>query len=214
MRDNPSLQDAAPDHTLRTTGQPPSGFVCVTSGDKRMVHLSRRKLLQLAAVSPSALSAAWTAPASAAAGPKTLIAVMQSDLRVTDPGFTTAIITRDHGYMVYDTLLGIDATFKVRPQMADWTVSADKLTYTFTLREGLKWHDGAPVTAEDCVASLKRWGTSVDGMARKLMDFTAGNRSRRCQNDRLQAEGALWPRTRDDRQAIGDLRLHDAQAAC
>ena len=139
-----------------------------------MVHVSRRKLLQLAAVAPSALPAAWTSVASAAGGKKILIAVMQSDLRVTDPGFTTAIITRDHGYMVYDTLVGIDSSFKVRPQMADWTVSADKLTYTFTLRDGLKWHDGAPVTAEDCVASLKRWGASVDGMARKLMDFTAG----------------------------------------
>jgi len=56
--------------------------------------------------------------------------------------------------------------------MADWTVSDDKLTYTFTLRDGLKWHDGAPVTAEDCVASLKRWG-GKDNMGQKLMAFTA-----------------------------------------
>ena len=56
--------------------------------------------------------------------------------------------------------------------MADWKVSDDKLTYTFTLRDGLKWHDGTPVTAEDCVASLKRWGSN-DGMGQKLMDFTA-----------------------------------------
>src|ERR1700741_1728773 len=56
--------------------------------------------------------------------------------------------------------------------MADWTVSADKLTYTFTLRDGLKWHDGKPVTADDCVASLKRWGTR-DGMGQKLMEYTA-----------------------------------------
>ena len=53
-----------------------------------------------------------------------------------------------------------------------WKVSDDKLTYTFTLRDGLKWHDGAPVTAEDCVASLKRWGKN-DNMGQKLMDFTA-----------------------------------------
>jgi peptide/nickel transport system substrate-binding protein len=102
----------------------------------------------------------------------TIRAVMHSDLRVIDPGFTTAYITRDHGYMVYDTLLATDANFKVQPQMADWKVSDDKLTYTFTLRDGLKWHDGAPVTAEDCVASLKRWG-KVDSMGQKLMDFTA-----------------------------------------
>src|SRR5689334_3023180 len=108
-------------------------------------------------------------PAQAA---NTIRAVMHSDLRVIDPGFTTAYITRDHGYMVYDTLLATDSNFKVQPQMADWKVSDDKLTYTFTLRDGLKWHDGAPVTAEDCVASLKRWGKN-DAMGQKLMDFTA-----------------------------------------
>jgi peptide/nickel transport system substrate-binding protein len=98
--------------------------------------------------------------------------VMHSDLRIIDPLFTTAYITRDHGYMVYDTLLATDSNFKVTPQMADWKVSDDKLTYTFTLRDGLKWHDGAPVTPEDCVASLKRWG-KVDNMGQKLMDFVA-----------------------------------------
>ena len=103
---------------------------------------------------------------------KTIRAVMHSDLRVLDPGLTTAYITRDHGYMVYDTLLAMDEHFKIQPQMASYKVSDDKLTYTFTLRDGLKWHDGTPVTAEDCVASLKRWG-KADGMGQKLMDFTA-----------------------------------------
>src|ERR1700676_1931985 len=115
--------------------------------------------------------AAWLA-ASPPAEAKTVTAVMHSDLRVIDPGFTTAFITRDHGYMVYDTLLAMDENFKVQPQMADWKVSDDRLTYTFTLRDGLMWHDGAPVTAEDCVASLKRWGR-VDNMGQKLTDFTA-----------------------------------------
>jgi len=138
-----------------------------------MSHISRRKLCTIVsavALSVSALSAAPTSPAFAAG--KTITAVMHSDLRVIDPGFTTAYITRDHGYMVYDTLLATDANFKIQPQMADWKVSDDKLTYTFTLRDGLKWHDGAPVTAEDCVASLKRWGRN-DSMGQKLMDFTA-----------------------------------------
>src|SRR6516164_693185 len=115
--------------------------------------------------------AAISAPQALAAG-KTITAVMHSDLRIIDPGFTTAYITRDHGYMVYDTLLATDSNFKVQPQMADWKVSDDKLTYTFTLRDGLKWHDGAPVTAEDCVASLKRWGRA-DNMGQKLMEYTA-----------------------------------------
>jgi peptide/nickel transport system substrate-binding protein len=137
-----------------------------------MSDISRRKLsvalgLMLSAL---ALSTALT-PAEAANG-KTLLVKMHSDLRVIDPLFTTAYITRDHGYMVYDTLLATDSNFKVQPQMADWKVSDDKLTYTFTLRDGLKWHDGAPVTAEDCVASLKRWGR-MDNMGQKLMDFAA-----------------------------------------
>jgi peptide/nickel transport system substrate-binding protein len=139
-----------------------------------MLRISRRKLLKAFCVAPPALalSSAFVSQASAARGKKTITAVMHSDLRITDPILTTAYITRDHGYMVYDTLVATDANFKVQPQMADWTVSDDKLVYTFTLRDGLKWHDGAPVTAEDCVASLKRWG-KADGMAQKMMDFVA-----------------------------------------
>src|ERR1700704_1547210 len=138
-----------------------------------MFHTSRWKFSRRAlrvALPVLALSATLTSQAMADA--KTITAVMHSDLRIIDPGFTTAYITRDHGYMVYDTLLSTDSNFKIQPQMAEWKVSDDKLTYTFTLRDGLKWHDGAPVTAEDCVASLKRWGKN-DGMGQKLMDFTA-----------------------------------------
>src|SRR6202158_2149096 len=136
-----------------------------------MFQISRLKRPTIAsALWVLALSAALTSQAMAAG--KTITAVMHSDLRVTDPIVTTAYITRDHGYMIYDTLLATDANFKIQPQMADWKVSDDKLTYTFTLRDGLKWHDGAPVTAEDCVASLQRWGKR-DGMGQKLMSFTA-----------------------------------------
>ena len=136
-----------------------------------MFTISRRNFTTIAsALSVLALSAALS-PQAFAAG-KTITAVMPSDLRVIDPIMTTAYITRDHGYMVYDTLLATDSSFKIQPQMADWKVSDDKLTYTFTLRDGLKWHDGTPVTAEDCVASLQRWGKR-DGMGQKLMDFTA-----------------------------------------
>jgi len=116
---------------------------------------------------------ALSAPASPAlAAGKTITAVMHSDLRILDPIFTSAYISRDHGYMVYDTLIATDSSFKIQPQMADWKISDDKLTYTFTLRDGLKWHDGTPVTAEDCVASLKRWA-QVDGMGQQMMLFTA-----------------------------------------
>jgi len=95
--------------------------------------------------------------------------IPHADLKNIDPIWTTAYITRNHGYMVYDTLFAMDANLKPQPQMVDsWDVSGDKLTWTFTLRSGLKWHDGADVTAADCVASLKRWGAR-DGMGQQLM---------------------------------------------
>lgn len=91
--------------------------------------------------------------------------------RILDPHFTTSFTTRDFGYLVYDTLLAIDEKFEPRPQMVErWDISADKLTYSFTLRPGLTWHDGQPVTAADCVASLQRWA-SRDPMGQTLLRF-------------------------------------------
>ncbi|QCK88570.1 ABC transporter substrate-binding protein [Phreatobacter aquaticus] len=98
---------------------------------------------------------------------------MHSDLRILDPIWTTALISTHHGFMVYDTLFAVDEKLEVKPQMVDtWTVSEDKLTWTFTLRDGLEFHDGQPVTAEDCVASIRRWGAR-DGMGQKLLAVTA-----------------------------------------
>ena len=103
----------------------------------------------------------------------TLRVVMHSDLKILDPIWTTAYISRNHGYMIYDTLLAMNAQQEPQPQMLEkWEVSADKLTYTFTLRDGPKWHDGAPVTSEDCIASIKRWGVR-DSMGQKLMASVA-----------------------------------------
>src|SRR6266853_2562904 len=151
-----------------------SGFDQFHVRRHRMFHISRWKCSTIASSVALSALALWVGLATPAlAAGKTITAVMHSDLRIIDPGFTTAYITRDHGYMVYDTLLATDSSYKIQPQMAEWKVSDDKLTYTFTLRDGLKWHDGPPVTAEDCVASLKRWG-KADGMGRKLMDFVAG----------------------------------------
>src|ERR1700676_3876086 len=150
-----------------------SGFDQFHVRRHRMFHISRWKCSTIASSVALSALALWVGLATPAlAAGKTITAVMHSDLRIIDPGFTTAYITRDHGYMVYDTLLATDSSFKIQPQMADWKISDDKLTYTFTLRDGLKWHDGAAVTAEDCVASLKRWGRN-DSMGQKLMDFTA-----------------------------------------
>ncbi len=102
----------------------------------------------------------------------TVKAVMHSGLRVLDPVITTAHITRNHAYMIYDVLIAQDSQYQPQPQMADWTVSDDQLTYTFTLRDGLTFHDGAPVTAADAVASLKRWGLK-DAGGQVVMDRTA-----------------------------------------
>jgi peptide/nickel transport system substrate-binding protein len=99
---------------------------------------------------------------------------MHSDVKILDPIWTTAYIVRNHGYMIYDTLFATDTEGKIRPQMVDkYEVSADQLTHTFTLRDGLLWHDGQPVTAEDCVASIKRWGAK-DSAGQKLMTFVSG----------------------------------------
>ena len=96
-----------------------------------------------------------------------------AELKIFDPIWTTAYITRNHGYLVYDTLFGTDENYQIKPQMVDQTnVSADGMKYTFTLRDGLRWHDGQPVVSEDCVESLKRWGKK-DRFGQLLMAHTA-----------------------------------------
>jgi peptide/nickel transport system substrate-binding protein len=115
-------------------------------------------------------SAAWPLVARAQR-PVRLRAVMHSDVKIVDPIWTTAYITRNHGYMIYDTLFAMDATGDIRPQMIDkYGVTDDKLTYAFTLRDGLLWHDGTPVTSEDCIASIKRWAAK-DTLGQKVMSF-------------------------------------------
>ena len=100
---------------------------------------------------------------------QTIKAVMHSDVKILDPIWTTAYIQRNFGYMVWDTLFAFDEKFEVKPQMVDkWTVSDDKLTWTFTLRDGLEWSNGTPVTSEDCIASIKRWAAR-DSMGQKLI---------------------------------------------
>ena len=95
--------------------------------------------------------------------------IPHADLKNLDPIWTTAYISRNHGYMIYDTLFAMDESFTPQPQMVDtWTQSDDGMNWSFTLRDGLNWHNGEPVTAADCVASLERWGKR-DGMGQALM---------------------------------------------
>jgi peptide/nickel transport system substrate-binding protein len=97
---------------------------------------------------------------------------MHTDIKIFDPIWSHANIARIHGYMVWDTLFALDAAFQVRPQMVDtWTVSEDRMTYDFRLRAGLEWNDGTPVTAEDCVASIRRWAAR-DPMGQKLLELS------------------------------------------
>lgn len=134
------------------------------------MRISRRDLIKAGLVAgttvsiPSVLQA-QTAPSAA----RTVRMVMNGDLRVFDPVFTTATITGNHGYAIYDTLFSLNSKFAPKPQMiGKWGISDDNKTYTFELRDGLAWHDGAPVTAADCVASVRRWG-QVDAGGRLVL---------------------------------------------
>ncbi|MCL2903643.1 ABC transporter substrate-binding protein [Brenneria tiliae] len=86
--------------------------------------------------------------------------IPSSNLVSLDPIWTTANVTRNHGYMIYDTLFGTDIDGNIKPQMVEsWKVSDDNLTWTFVLRDGLKFSDGTPVTSDDVIPSLQRWST-------------------------------------------------------
>ncbi len=111
-----------------------------------------------AAIFISGLATALTSGIAVANEPTTIRVAAQAPLRLLDPIATTAYITRNHGYMVYDTLFALDENLQLQPQMVDtWQASDDGLTYTFTLRDGLKFHDGSDVTSRDAIASIRRW---------------------------------------------------------
>ena len=132
----------------------------------------RRALLRAGAA--ASIAASWPALAQRAApGAGTLTLVLESEVVILDPYATTAAITRTFGYHVWDTLFAMAENGEIRPQMVrSHTASPDGLLWTFTLRDGLLWHDGAPVTAADCVASLNRW-MPRDPMGRMLQAVLA-----------------------------------------
>jgi peptide/nickel transport system substrate-binding protein len=130
-----------------------------------MIGWTRRSLLALVAMALPLAGAPTLASAE-----KVLRVIPHADLKNLDPIWTTAYITRNHAYLIYDTLFAMDENFKPQPQMVDtWETSSDGKVWTFKLRDGLKFHDGAPVTSTDVIASLKRWGAR-DGMGQKLME--------------------------------------------
>jgi peptide/nickel transport system substrate-binding protein len=118
-----------------------------------MVNLGRRSLLAGGAAATLARPALGQSMRA-----RVLRIVPQADLANLDPVWTTAVVTTSHGYAVFDTLYALDAQLRAQPQMAEGhDVSNDQRTWTIRLRQGLKFHDGEPVRARDCVASLIRW---------------------------------------------------------
>jgi peptide/nickel transport system substrate-binding protein len=102
---------------------------------------------------------AFAAKAQSAGRRETLRVAPETLTNIFDPHFTTSFTTRDFSYLVFDTLFAVNDRWEPRPQMIErWDRSADGMTWTFALREGLSFHDGSAVTSEDCTASLRRWG--------------------------------------------------------
>lgn len=104
---------------------------------------------------------------------RTLRFVPFVDLSVIDPVATVATPARNHGFLVFDTLYGIDANYRPLPQMVQGhVVEEDGLQWRLVLRDGLRFHDGTPVLARDCVASIRRWMV-LDTFGQALSDATA-----------------------------------------
>ncbi|WP_243634607.1 ABC transporter substrate-binding protein [Roseicella frigidaeris] len=119
-------------------------------------------------------AAAALAPLALRAEEKPLRVSLNTELQVLDPIVTSINATRVFAYMVYDTLVGIDSAGRYHPQMLEgWEVSEDRLTWRFRLREGLEFSDGTPVTAEDCVASIRRWAKR-EALGRLMLDAAEG----------------------------------------
>jgi peptide/nickel transport system substrate-binding protein len=125
-------------------------------------------------IAAAAVFSSVTPPVSAQTTDRTTLRVaIHANLQILDPVWTTGLITLRHGYLIYDTLYGMNSRFEPRPQMVDrHTVSEDGLLWTFTLRDGLAFHDGQPVRSGDVVASLKRW-VQRDPMGQRLSQFSS-----------------------------------------
>ncbi len=104
---------------------------------------------------------------------RTLRAVVHANLQILDPVWTTAFITGRHSYLIYDTLYAMNSRFEPQPQMAEGhEILENGLLYRIKLRQGLRFHDGAPVTTRDVVASVRRW-MQRDPMGQRLASVVA-----------------------------------------
>ena len=131
--------------------------------------MRRREALKTVAAGAAALAAPRLARA---AGASTLVFAPQADLAQLDPVWVTAYVTRNHAFLVFDTLYGLDEGYVPRPQMVEGhRIEDDGKLWTLTLRPGLRFHDGTPVLARDAVASIRRWA-SRDAFGASLLAAT------------------------------------------
>jgi peptide/nickel transport system substrate-binding protein len=131
--------------------------------------MRRRDFLRASAATPFALAAPAIAQPTAA---RVLRVIPQANLTSLDPIWTTAVVTRNHGYLVYDQLVAVNAAFEPQPQMAEaWNESADGLEWQFRLRPGLRFHDNEPVLARDVLASIRRWWAR-DSLGQTVAELT------------------------------------------
>ncbi|WP_439365988.1 ABC transporter substrate-binding protein [Bradyrhizobium sp. DASA03005] len=120
--------------------------------------ISRRNLVKAAMAAGAAALIPSVARAQTAPSAARTVRIVKSNITTFDPYSTTSYDTVDHALAIYDMLFALDSKFSPQPQMVrKWSLSEDKKTYTFELRDGLGFHDGTPVTAADCVASIHRW---------------------------------------------------------
>jgi peptide/nickel transport system substrate-binding protein len=133
--------------------------------------MQRRSLIRGAGAAAAAGALPMPAPALAqGAAARTLRVVPQANLTSLDPVWTTAVVTRNHAFLIYDQLCAQDSQGEIKPQMVEgWVTENEGRDTTFTLRPGLKFHDGEPVRAKDCVASIRRWAAR-DTFAQVLWD--------------------------------------------
>jgi peptide/nickel transport system substrate-binding protein len=125
----------------------------------------------------AALAAGAALPVKAQESDRPLKLVVNVGLQSLDPIAGGSYVTRNFAYMVFDTLVAIDSTGAYKPQMLEgWQTSSDRLTWTFTLRPGLEFHDGSPVLAEDAVASVHRWSMR-DAIGKRLAAATKAMRT-------------------------------------
>ena len=121
--------------------------------------MRRRDLLKAAGAGVAVLAAPRIGQAEKT---NKLVFVPTENLSVLDPVITGLRSTRNHGYLVFDTLYGIDTNWTAQPQMIEGhQVEEDGLTWNLRLRDGLRFHDNEPVLARDVVASIRRFAARI-----------------------------------------------------